>query len=137
MDSGACNGSIPNFGYRLNLFVVAMGAFLSPLVYQFLMSKGIPWQRFYLGSLVLSGINLVFLVFAYYPTRSEFDDDRIQALDAATNIESPSRLQSLRTHLPSPSVTQSSSIHASVPRPHLQSSEPSTFARGIVNLIEA
>ena len=104
-----------------------MGAFLSPLVYQFLMSKGIPWQRFYLGTLVLSGINLVFLVFAYYPTRSEFDDDRIQALDAATNIESPSRFQSSHTELLSSSMTQNSSIHASVARPRLQSSEPSTL----------
>ena len=74
------------FEYRLTLIVLAMGAFFSPLVCQSLMSKGIPWQSFYLGSLALSGVNTIFLVLAYHPTRAEFNDDRLKALRAASSL---------------------------------------------------
>jgi hypothetical protein len=118
MDSGARNIPISVFGYRLRFSIIAMGAFFSPLVCQSLMSKGIPWQRFYLGSLVLSGINLIFVVFAYHPTGSEFNNDRIQASRAAADIESS------HVELPSLSETHSSSMYSSVARPR---SSESTF----------
>ncbi|OAX39417.1 MFS general substrate transporter [Rhizopogon vinicolor AM-OR11-026] len=59
-----------------------IGSFSAPLVCQTLLAKGIPWRRFYLGSLVLSVIALILIIFNFRPTRNEFLKDRKAALEA-------------------------------------------------------
>ncbi|OJA12741.1 hypothetical protein AZE42_10725 [Rhizopogon vesiculosus] len=61
---------------------MCIGAFSAPLVCQTLLAKGIPWRHFYLGSLVLSVIALILIIFNFRPTRNEFQKDRKAALDA-------------------------------------------------------
>lgn len=53
----------------------AVGAFLAPFVCQTLLARGVPWEHFYLGSLALSGINTIFLVISFHPTRKELEDE--------------------------------------------------------------
>jgi len=50
------------------------------LVCQALIAKGVPWFQFYFGSLVLSAINVTFLVLTFKPTASEFLRDRESAM---------------------------------------------------------
>lgn len=91
------------------------------------MSRGVPWQKFYLGSLVLSGLNTTFLVFAYQPTLSEINNDRIQASPEASNVVS-----SYAT-LPLPQGPQSfwSSRNSSIVHP--RSSTLTSFVNGSLN----
>ncbi|KAF8078369.1 major facilitator superfamily domain-containing protein [Lyophyllum atratum] len=63
------SGPQQSLGYSYGLW--SLGAGLSPLACQTIISSGIPWARFYFGSLVLSGINTVLLFFAFKPTASE------------------------------------------------------------------
>jgi len=49
-------------------------------VCQAIIAKGVPWFQFYLGSLVLSAINVTFLVLTFKPTASEFLRDRESAI---------------------------------------------------------
>ncbi|OCH96576.1 MFS general substrate transporter [Obba rivulosa] len=49
----------------------AIGSFAAPLVCQSIIAVGVPWARFYCGSLVLSAINTSVIVFAFRPTPHE------------------------------------------------------------------
>jgi hypothetical protein len=99
-------GHVPNhhlaLARRFDTLFIAIGAFFSPLICQSLMSHGVPWRNFYLGSLVLSVLNLMFISFAYHPTLAEFSYDRIHASRAAAYAAS-------HVDLPSPTVSQNSS----------------------------
>jgi hypothetical protein len=57
-----------------------LGAFVAPFVCQAVIAAGCPWSRFYLGSLVISGINLAYLVYSFYPTQTEFDAEKRNAM---------------------------------------------------------
>ncbi|KAF9480471.1 MFS general substrate transporter [Pholiota conissans] len=61
--------SPPSIGYAYGLW--SFGGTISPLVCQSLLAIGIPWNHFYLGSLVLSAINTAFLFLTYRPTPAE------------------------------------------------------------------
>ncbi|KAF9480470.1 MFS general substrate transporter [Pholiota conissans] len=65
-------------GYGLGL--ASMGSVISPLVCQSIIATGVPWYRFYYGSLVLSGLNVFFLAITFNPTASETFRDRQKAL---------------------------------------------------------
>ncbi|KIJ45733.1 hypothetical protein M422DRAFT_166506, partial [Sphaerobolus stellatus SS14] len=67
----------------------ALGSLLSPLVCQTLLSRGVLWRHFYLGSLALAGLNTIFVVFAYYPTKNEFRIDRETALSESITLPNP------------------------------------------------
>ncbi|KAF8203264.1 hypothetical protein BJ912DRAFT_920416 [Pholiota molesta] len=62
-------GSPQSIGYAYGLW--SFGGTISPLVCQSLMAVGVPWNHFYLGSLVLSASNTTFLVLTYKPTPTE------------------------------------------------------------------
>ncbi|KAJ7275256.1 major facilitator superfamily domain-containing protein [Mycena haematopus] len=64
-------------------FLTGFGAVVSPLIFQATAGAGLPWTHFYLGSLVLSGANYVFLGITFYPTAREFAMDRKNALSEA------------------------------------------------------
>ncbi len=59
-----------------NLLRPALGAFAAPFVCQTLLAKGIHWQHFYLGSLVLSALNTTFVSFVFRPTLTERTEER-------------------------------------------------------------
>ena len=63
--------------------LAGFGGIAAPLVCQTAISKGIPWDKFYLGSLILSGLNTALLVITFRPTAREFLRDRRVALSAA------------------------------------------------------
>lgn len=48
-----------------------LGAVVAPLVCQTIMATGVPWPKFYWGSLVLSAINFTALGYTFRPTPSE------------------------------------------------------------------
>jgi hypothetical protein len=52
-----------------------LGGFASPLVCQTLIAQGVPWRNFYLGSLIVSTLNMCFLTYTFRPTRKEFESD--------------------------------------------------------------
>lgn len=57
---------------HLNFFLIpAIGAFASPLVCQSILAVGVTWNHFYLGSLVVSALNITFISFAFCPTEGE------------------------------------------------------------------
>ena len=47
---------------------------------------GIPWSHFYLGSLILSALNVAFLVITFQPTSMEFSSDRENALTVINRL---------------------------------------------------
>lgn len=61
---------------------IGFGAFAGPLVCQSILAKGVPWENFYLGSLVLSAINTTLLTYAFRPTKAEYTEERQAALSA-------------------------------------------------------
>ncbi|KJA25980.1 hypothetical protein HYPSUDRAFT_64204 [Hypholoma sublateritium FD-334 SS-4] len=73
--------SPPSIGFAYGLW--SFGGFISPLVCQSVINMGVPWRHYYLGSLVLSGSNITFLVLTYRPTQIEFRQDRNAALQGA------------------------------------------------------
>ncbi|KAF8488169.1 major facilitator superfamily domain-containing protein [Gautieria morchelliformis] len=81
--------SISDVWIKVNSIDLAIGAFFSPLVCQSLISNGVSWKSFYLGSLVLSSLNASFLTFAYHPTCSEHNNDRIQASRVVSSMILP------------------------------------------------
>lgn len=62
-----------------------LGSVISPIVCQTIIAAGVPWTRFYYGSLVISAITFLFLACTYMPTTSEFALERQQALDLASD----------------------------------------------------
>jgi hypothetical protein len=65
------------------MILTGIGGFISPFVCQAVMASGIPWTRFYLGSLVVSATNLIFITFSFRSTQAEFDADKRASLFAA------------------------------------------------------
>lgn len=61
---------------------------ISPLVCQSIIATGVPWYRFYYGSLVLSGFNILFLAVTFRPTPAESFKDRQRALNDARRRKS-------------------------------------------------
>ncbi|KAF8971543.1 major facilitator superfamily domain-containing protein [Flammula alnicola] len=70
-----------SIGYAYGVW--SFGGVVSPLVCQALMAIGVPWYRFYFGSLVLSAFNTAFLVLTYKPTATEFLRDCESAILSA------------------------------------------------------
>ncbi|KIJ68723.1 hypothetical protein HYDPIDRAFT_81703 [Hydnomerulius pinastri MD-312] len=68
-------------------YCTRVGSFVSPFVCQSLVAKGVHWSHFYLGSLVLSGINTSLIVYSFRPTAREVSNDRKLALEAAGALE--------------------------------------------------
>lgn len=66
---------------------LGLGGVASPLVCQAIIAVGIPWSHFYFGSLVLSALNVAFLVVTFMPTTAEFLRDREIALIVANRLE--------------------------------------------------
>jgi hypothetical protein len=54
-------------------------------VCQTVIAAGVPWPRFYYGSLVISAINTAFLAYSFRPTQKEF----VKEKEAAVNIIKP------------------------------------------------
>src|ERR1700722_199936 len=63
-----------------------LGGFASPLVCQTLIAKGVPWPHFYSGSLVVSTLNIFFIIYAFRPTQAEFESDRRTALELVNSL---------------------------------------------------
>ncbi|KZT19360.1 MFS general substrate transporter [Neolentinus lepideus HHB14362 ss-1] len=63
--------STPMKGLGFILASWSIGAFVSPLVCQTLVAKGIPWSHFYFGSLVISFMNVSLLLYAFLPSTRE------------------------------------------------------------------
>ncbi|CAA7264720.1 unnamed protein product [Cyclocybe aegerita] len=87
------SGPQQSLGYAYGLW--SLGGVASPLVCQVLISKGVPWNHFYLGSLVLSVMNTTFLVLTFMPTAAEFLRDRTTAILAS---KPPSSGNTTSTH---------------------------------------
>ena len=65
----------------LNVYVnIGLGSVISPLVCQSIIATGVPWYRFYYGSLLLSVFNVVFLYITFKPTFGERDREHQKAL---------------------------------------------------------
>ncbi|TFK41367.1 major facilitator superfamily domain-containing protein [Crucibulum laeve] len=97
-------------GYAFGLW--SFGGVASPLVCQAIIATGVPWFKFYYGSLVLSAINVVFLVITFRPTIGEFTKERqillTEAREAAgmetASVPSSPRSESGSTSKPAPAV---------------------------------
>jgi hypothetical protein len=66
--------------------IQGLGGVASPLVCQAIIARGVPWFHFYFGSLVLSAINVTFLVLTFKPTASEFLRDRESAMAGGRTV---------------------------------------------------
>jgi hypothetical protein len=65
----------------LNAYVViGLGSVISPLVCQSIIATGVPWYRFYYGSLLLSAFNIMFLYITFKPTYGEREREHQKAL---------------------------------------------------------
>ncbi|KAF8887929.1 major facilitator superfamily domain-containing protein [Gymnopilus junonius] len=73
-------------GYGLGL--ASLGSVISPLVCQSIIASGVPWYRFYYGSLVLSGFNVIFLCITFKPTFNEATKEHQKALDESRRQKS-------------------------------------------------
>lgn len=62
---------------------LGFGSVASPLVCQSIIATGVPWFHFYLGSLVLSALNVIFLAVTFKPSSAEFAKEHQVALDEA------------------------------------------------------
>ena len=56
----------------------------APLVCQSIIAKGIAWNHFYFGSLVLSAISSVLAFYAFFPTAEEHDAEVTAALSGSS-----------------------------------------------------
>ena len=72
----------PLLAALLNVYVntIGLGSVISPLVCQSIIATGVPWYRFYYGSLLLSVFNIVFLYITFKPTFGERDREHQKAL---------------------------------------------------------
>ncbi|KAG5220778.1 MFS substrate transporter [Salix suchowensis] len=84
--------------------ITGFGGAISPLICQTIVAKGVPWNHFYYGSLVLSAFNTCFLVYSFRPTLKEFADDR----EAALGCTSDSEVKQSQRSLPLPISRQTS-----------------------------
>jgi len=60
---------------------------ISPLVCQSIIATGVPWYRFYYGSLILSGFNILFLAVTFKPTPTEVFKDRQKVLNDTRRLK--------------------------------------------------
>ena len=66
----------------LNVYVnIGLGSVISPLVCQTIIATGVPWYRFYYGSLLLSAFNVVFLYITFKPTFGERNREHQKAMN--------------------------------------------------------
>ncbi|KAJ3551037.1 hypothetical protein NMY22_g38 [Coprinellus aureogranulatus] len=56
-----------------------LGSVVAPLVCQALMAQDVSWYKFYLGTLIGSGLNFIFLALAFRPTHTEFSGEKRNA----------------------------------------------------------
>ncbi|PFH46989.1 hypothetical protein AMATHDRAFT_77416 [Amanita thiersii Skay4041] len=75
-------GPKQSLGYSYGLW--SFGGVVSPLICQAITSKKVPWSHFYFGSLVLSVLNLAFLVLTFRPTDTELNHERREAAAKTT-----------------------------------------------------
>lgn len=75
----------PKYALGFAYGIASLGSFASPLVCQAVVATGVPWFHFYYGSLVLSAINTVLLVFTYKPSSAEFTRDYHRSLYGVTS----------------------------------------------------
>lgn len=64
-------------------YIAGLGAMASPLVCQSVITTGVPWFHFYLGSLVLSALNVVLLAVTFRPNMAESAKEHRMALNEA------------------------------------------------------
>lgn len=89
------------FQLLLNVYVnIGLGSVISPLVCQSIIATGVPWYRFYYGSLVLSVINIVFLYITFKPTFGERDREHQKALNERRQYLQRSGLSSPTSEYP-------------------------------------
>jgi hypothetical protein len=87
----------------LNVYVnnnIGLGSVISPLVCQSIIATGVPWYRFYYGSLLLSVFNIVFLYITFKPTFGERDREHQKALYESRQILQRSRFSSPTSEYP-------------------------------------
>ena len=60
--------------------ILAIGSMCAPLVCQSIIAKGIEWNHFYFGSLVLSAISSALAFYAFFPTTQEHEAEVTAAL---------------------------------------------------------
>ncbi|KAH7921947.1 MFS general substrate transporter [Leucogyrophana mollusca] len=88
----------------------SLGSFTAPLVCTTVIGQGVPWSHFYLGSLVLSVINTLLIVYAFLPTQDEVSADRKAAMEAIRSVLGSSGSENNTVvDLPSPGVKSRSS----------------------------
>ena len=69
---------------RLTLFcVLAIGSMCAPLVCQTVIARGVAWNHFYFGSLVLSALSATLAFFAFRPTSYELELEGVKALNGS------------------------------------------------------
>lgn len=73
--SGVISRSVSTHVDSLVYSLTAIGSMCAPLVCQSIIATGVPWPRFYFGSLVLSGISSVFAFWAFRPSSTEIERD--------------------------------------------------------------
>ncbi|KAF8350240.1 MFS general substrate transporter [Amanita rubescens] len=66
----------PKHSMAISYGLWSLGGVCAPLAAQAVVAKGIPWPQFYYGSLVISGLNFVFLLLTYRPTENELFEER-------------------------------------------------------------
>jgi hypothetical protein len=86
----------------LNVYVnnIGLGSVISPLVCQSIIATGVPWYRFYYGSLLLSVFNIVFLYITFKPTSGERDREHQKALYESRQNLQRSRFSSPNNEYP-------------------------------------
>ncbi|KAK2462068.1 hypothetical protein APHAL10511_006531 [Amanita phalloides] len=71
-------GPMQSIGFSYGLW--SFGGVSAPLTAQAIIAKGIPWPNFYYGSMIISGLNFVFLFLTYRPTTKELLEEQRAAL---------------------------------------------------------
>ncbi|TFK57453.1 MFS general substrate transporter [Heliocybe sulcata] len=77
--------STPTKGLGYILCFWSIGATISPLVCQTLISTGIPWSQFCFGSLIISFLNISLILFAFLPSAQERSERRSGCTSAQAN----------------------------------------------------
>ncbi|KAK1221900.1 hypothetical protein PQX77_015280 [Marasmius sp. AFHP31] len=70
-------------------FWTGIGGVFAPLVCQTIIASGAPWQNFYYGSLVVAGLNMLLVMYAFQPTQRELFTERKEALSNASPRSAP------------------------------------------------
>ncbi|KZT43917.1 MFS general substrate transporter [Sistotremastrum suecicum HHB10207 ss-3] len=86
-----------------------IGACISPIVCQTLVAKGVPWPNFYLGSIVVGVLNVIFLGTVFRVTGPELERDKRAALLRASlsSVSDEKRVLDCEASVPSPTPRHS------------------------------